>query len=98
LHREEPDFALKLTNFAVVLLPFAFSILFAFVPDMRTKHIAWRILVIVIGVGFSCLVWEQQQLSTQAARKDQQDAINIAVNEANKHSDSQIGAVRGDLT
>jgi hypothetical protein len=90
-------FWLTWANFIVVLIPFAFSIFFAFVPDMRTKHISWRIAVVAIGVAFSVVLWEQQRLSTIAATKDQESAMGKAIEGANKHSDEQIGEVRKDV-
>jgi hypothetical protein len=95
LRREEPGFALELTNFGVVLLPFAFSILFAFVPDRGTRR--WRTLIIAVGIGFSSLLWEQQRLAVQASKREQQKAIDTAIANANKHSDAQFSAVRGDF-
>jgi len=97
LHYRDADFYLDILNFAVVLLPFAFSILFAFVPDMRNKHIAWRTLVIAVGVLFSVLLWKQQHLASDAAKRDQRTAITEAVKESNQHSDQQIGGVRSDV-
>jgi hypothetical protein len=94
LHHGEPDFTLELANFAVVLLPFAFSILFAFVPDMRTKHIAWRIAVVMVGVGFSWLVWQQQHLTMEASKRDLGTAVDTAVGDANKHTDQKIQDVQ----
>jgi hypothetical protein len=97
LHRGEPDFPLELANFAVVLLPFAFSILFVFVPDMRTKHIAWKMCVVGMGIGFSCLLWKQQHLAMEASKRDQQNAVDTAVKNANQHSDQQLAPVRDDI-
>lgn len=96
-YQSDLDFWLDITNFAVVLLPFAFSILFAFVPDMRTRHIAWRTLVILIGVSFSWMLWKQQRLAADAAKRDQQYAVEAAVRQSNDHSDEQIAGVRKDV-
>ncbi len=97
MHYTEQDFYLDITNFAVVLLPFAFSIFFAFVPDMRERHIAFRVAVLLIGIGFSWVVWKQQHLAAEAARRDQVSAIRGAVEKSNQHSDKQISGVRNDL-
>jgi hypothetical protein len=95
--RQNPTFWLTWTNFVVVLFPFALSIFFAFVPDMRKKHIAWRIGVIVFGVAFSIAVWQQQRLSAIAAKQDQENTVGKAVAGANEHSDAQIGEVKQEV-
>jgi hypothetical protein len=95
--RQNPDFWLSFTNFVVVLFPLALSIFFAFVPDMRTKHIGWRIAVIALGVAFSGVVWQQQRLSAMAAKKDRETAIGEAIKGANEHSDGQIGEVKQEV-
>jgi hypothetical protein len=96
-YQSDPDFWLDITNFAVVLLPFAFSILFAFVPDMRTKHIAWRTVVVLVGIGFSWMLWKQQRLAAEATKRDQQNAVQTAINQSNQHSDQKIGEIREDV-
>src|ERR1700677_570548 len=93
----EPNFYLDIFNFAVVLLPFAFSIFFAFVPDMRKQHVAWKIAVITIGVGFSWLLWKQQHLAAEAAQREAAQAIAKAVAQSNQHSDSKFDQVEADL-
>jgi len=97
LNKSNPDFTLDILNFAVVLLPFAFSIFVAFVPDMRSKHIAWRTLVILFGIGFSWMLWKQQHLAAEATKRDQNATVNDAVNKANEHSDEQIAGVKSDI-
>jgi hypothetical protein len=97
VHATDQDFFLDITNYVVVFIPFAFSIFFAFVPDMRGKHIAWRLTVVALGVGFSVVLWEQQHLASQAGRRDQNELVTSAVQKSNEHSDKQIGEVRGDL-
>ncbi len=95
--REDLTFWLSLTNIIVVLFPLALSIFFAFVPDMRTKHIGWRIALIAAGVAFSVVVYQQQRLSAIAGKKDQETAIGKAITGANAHSDAQIGEVKQEV-
>lgn len=97
LHRTERDFWLLLANFIVVLLPFAFSIFFAFVPDMKTKHIALRISVVVVGIAFSVVLWEQQKLAMDASARDQKEAIEKAVSKSNEHTDEKFGKFKGEI-
>jgi len=93
----DPDFTLEAYNFAVVLVPFSFSVFLAFMPNMRKAHIALRITVILVGVLFSVVVWQQQDLSMKAAKRDQREAIEKAVSAANSHSDEQIAGVKSDV-
>jgi len=97
LHEGEEDFGLMLANYAVAWLPFAISILIAFVPDMRKAHIAWRVLVIFAGLTYSIVLFKQQILSMAAAKRDQERATRVAIEESNKHSDQKIGEVRQDV-
>lgn len=97
VHATDQDFFLDLTNYVVVFIPFAFSIFFAFVPDMRGKHIAWRIAVIAVGLGFSVVLWEQQHLASEAAKRDQKELVTSAVKQSNEHSDEKIGTMTSEL-
>jgi hypothetical protein len=97
IHKDDQDFDLALINYAVAWLPFAISILVAFVPDMRRAHIAWRSLVILAGLGYSFLLFKQQYLAMDASHKDQRAAIAEAVSKSNAHSDQKIESVRDQL-
>ena len=97
LHNYDQDVWLNILNFIVVAIPFAFSIVFAFVPDMRSRHIAWRALVIFIGLAFSWALWKQQHLAADATRKDEKDAVNTAVQKSNEHSDSELSKLKDEL-
>jgi hypothetical protein len=54
---------------------------------------AWRLGIVVIGFIWSVLLWKQQ---AQTAA-EQTNAVMIAVNKANEHSDGQTATVRKDL-
>lgn len=97
LHKDEPEFPLLLINYTVAWLPFAFSILIAFVPDMRKLHKFWRALVILGGLTYSVILFKQQVLTIEANKRDQQSAIEQAVKQSNQHSDEQITVVRNDV-
>lgn len=43
------------------------------------------------------MLWKQQHLAMEAARKDQEKAVGIAVDKSNQHSDQQIATVRDDV-
>jgi hypothetical protein len=86
----------QLVNFWAAWIPFAISILLAFIPDQQMKprtRIMWRVLVIVCGFLYSVLLWHQQTLTANSAQK----ILGDAVTESNAHSDQGIGEVRKDL-
>ncbi|MGD0180763.1 MAG: hypothetical protein ABSC15_13190 [Terriglobales bacterium] len=90
----------QLINFWTAWIPFAISILLAFIPDqqMKTKtRIVWRVLVIAFGFFYSVLLWHQQTLTAKSAGATQQKILNAAVAASNAHSDQTIGAVRDDV-
>ena len=97
IHYQEQGFWLTLVNFAVAWLPFAFSIVVAFIPDMKRAPIAMRVVVVLFGLGYSVLLWQQQTISLKANQEDQRQAIMTAVEKSNEHSDQQIATVRSDL-
>jgi hypothetical protein len=90
----------QLIDFWTAWIPFAISILLAFIPDqqMKTKtRIVWRVLVIAFGFFYSVLLWHQQTLTAKSANAAQQQILNAAVTASNAHSDKTIGAVRDDV-
>jgi len=97
LHKDEPEFYLLLINYIVAWLPFAFSILIAFIPDMRKLHKFWRGLVILGGLTYSVVLFQQQVLTMEANKRDQQSAIEQAVKQSNDHSDAQIASVKSEM-
>jgi hypothetical protein len=84
-HKDDPRFI----NYAVALVPVALSILIAFVPDLRSAHVLWRIAIVGVGLVWSVLLWKQQMLADKA----QSDAFAKAIADANRHTDQQIGKV-----
>ena len=97
-HDADRDF--KLSSFAVQLLPTVISIGLAFVPDLeRLEHMrpVWRIGIIGIGLGYSCLLWHLQSLNIEREHAAQQALVKIAANAANEHTDKQIEGVRNSL-
>jgi hypothetical protein len=97
VHWDSPGMQLTATNFVVAWIPFLVSILIAFVPDLRKAHVAWRIAIIVIGLAWSVVLARQQVLTLRESRKDQEEAIDKAVAESNRHSDDKFGQVERDL-
>jgi hypothetical protein len=87
-------------GFLVAWIPFALSIMFAFIPDAAMKmrwRIIWRVGVILGGLFYSVLLWHNQTLAADAAREDQRNLLAAAIASANQHSDTQIGTLRGDI-
>jgi hypothetical protein len=91
---------IKLVNFLAAWIPFALSILLAFVPEHKmstTKKLLWRSSVILVGFAWSVVLWHQQIITEQTALADQEKIVNNAVTKSNNHSDQQIGEVRKDV-
>src|SRR5437867_7308799 len=88
----DPDRDYKLVNFAAAWFPFAISVFVAFIPDFeKAKRMrpVWRIGIILVGLVYSVVLWVQQSVNLRAGRKDQQEAIMKAVNQANEHTDKE---------
>src|SRR5580698_5368595 len=71
----------QLIDFWTAWIPFAISILLAFIPDqqMKTKtRSVWRVLVIAFGFFYSVLLWHQQTLTAKSANAAQQQILNAA--------------------
>lgn len=92
----------KLINFLAAWIPFALSVLFAFVPSGKEmKHQltkwGWRGAVVIVGFLWSAMLWHQQDLSDQVNSKQTKEAIGAAVSQANQHADSQFAKVKENL-
>jgi len=53
-------------NLAAVLLPTAFSLLLAFVPDLRKAHLFWRLGIVVLGLIGSAVLWKKDAFAAIA--------------------------------
>jgi hypothetical protein len=70
-------------NYAADLVPGLLAILLAFAPDLRKTYMVWRLAILAIGFGWSLLLWRKEALTAAS----QSDALMMAVNQANEHSD-----------
>jgi hypothetical protein len=52
---------------------------------------------VVVGLIFSCLLWENQRLAIEASNSDQVAAVTQAVSDANAHSDQKISSLSNKL-
>lgn len=92
----------KLINFLAAWIPFAFSVLFAFVPSAKemkhewTKWV-WRSGVVVIGFAWSVMLWHQQDLIDQSSTNQISSAVGAAVQQANEHSDGKFGEAKRQI-
>jgi hypothetical protein len=65
-------------SWAVIFLPFAFSIIFAFIPDRQEqerRYKRWRLWLFLFGILFAPLSWLQQTRFVKNAANDQEKAI-----------------------
>jgi len=87
-------------NFWVAWIPFAISILLAFLPDRDMKpaaRVSWRVLVILCGLFYSILLWHQQRLAANSSSHQQEQILNQAVTQSNNFTGQKIGAVQQDV-
>lgn len=87
-------------NFVSAWIPLALSILLAFVPEhrmTRANKYLWRGAVIFVGFVWSIVLWHQQVVTQAQAERDQQNAINAAVQKSNEHSHQSMGQLRSDV-
>jgi hypothetical protein len=90
----------NLVNFLVAWIPFALSVLLAFIPDRELKmprRVAWRSCVIFFGLCYSILLYHQQSLATAQTLRDQSKIVADAVHQSNQHSDENIENVKKEL-
>jgi len=86
----------KLVNFLSAFIPFALTVLIAFIPDQSMnliKKILWRTIVITAGIVFSVILWHQQVVTERMEARNQK----AIVSEANNHSDVQFNRVESEL-
>src|SRR5690349_4513203 len=72
----------NIVNFLIAWIPFALSILMAFIPDSRLSmktRVAWRGSVIGCGLAYSVLLWHQQALTQKIGFQDQQRMLTDAI-------------------
>src|SRR5260370_22477651 len=93
LHMDDPHFI----NYAAALIPGVFSFFFGFVPNVRERHIAWRIGILTLGIAWSAVLWRQQVITEREQEKSINVAVNTAVDRSEKHSDQQTGVVRNQI-
>lgn len=92
---------LTVVSFWAAWIPFAISLLLAFIPDQKMKlkaRIWWRSLVICCGFFYSVLLWHQQSLTAQSSFQDQQKILGEAVAQSNEHSDKELAKVQHEVT
>jgi hypothetical protein len=94
----DPDSRLRLVNFAAAWWPFVFSVLVAFIPDMRKAHWGWRTSVVAAGFMYSILLWHQQGIQMEASRSELSQAVETAVDRSNEHSDKSMSELRSGMT
>jgi hypothetical protein len=90
----------RLVNFLAAWIPFVLSTLLAFVPEHKmttTKKWLWRSSVMLVGLSWSVVLWHQQVVTDETARKDQENMVISAVTKANEHSDQKIESVKKDV-
>jgi len=95
----DPDRKYKLINFCAAWFPFAVSVFAAFIPDFEKAERmrpVWRIGIIVLGLVYSVILWDQQSVNISAARHDQEETIRKSsdhadqkFNELQQHLDSE---------
>jgi len=86
----------KLVNFLAAWIPFALTVLIAFLPDARmrpVKKFLWRSVVILVGFAWSVVLWHQQVVTEGEAARSQQQIVR----DANQHSDEKFKEVETDL-
>lgn len=91
----------QLVNFWAAWIPFAISILLAFIPDQQMKRkarIVWRVLIIFCGFFYSGLLWHQQTLTAASSTQEQRTILGEAVKQSNAHSDTEIGKVKTEVS
>jgi len=93
LHKDDPHFI----NYAAALIPGVFSFFFGFIPDVRERHVAWRIGILSLGILWSVVLWRQQIITERDQGNAITGAVNTAVDKSNKHSDEKFESVKSDL-
>lgn len=93
----------RLINFLASWIPFALSILLAFMPagsDMKNplRRYFWRGGILFIGFCWSFLLWHQQVLTDAASTQANQQLLAQAVQQSNSHSDGQFGNIQQQIT
>jgi hypothetical protein len=68
----------QIVGWIVIFLPFGLSVLFIFIPERKENagaHMKWRIVLVFLGVAFSCITWWQQDRSIKTAANERENAI-----------------------
>ena len=68
----------QLLGWAVIAIPFLLSVLFIFIPaktEDPSRHMKWRLGLVVTGFIFSLLAWWQQSRALHASARDRDEAI-----------------------
>lgn len=97
VHRQDANVQTVAVHAVVDCLPFLASILFALWPEVSKAHIAWRVAIIIVGLAWSGLLVKKDYLDLQAAKRDEQNIVATAVEDANNHSDQQINRLRSEV-
>jgi hypothetical protein len=92
-HRNDAHFI----NYLAALIPGIFSFFFGFVPDVRDRHIGWRIGILILGVLWSVVLWRQQIATEREQNAAITGAVESAINKSNSHSDRQIAPIKEDI-
>ena len=89
-HRNDEDFRDTVVGFADSWIPFALSLVIAYIVDLKEKH--WSLTAVIVGIGlvWSVIAWEDKKLSLEATRRQHDDIMN-ALNQANDHTDATVG-------
>jgi hypothetical protein len=93
-HLDDP----QVVSFLSAWIPFVFSIVLAFVPDIGKRHMAWRISILGVGLIWSIVLWKQTVTSAELAKRDQDSSINRAVLRSNEHTDRKFSELKRDIS
>lgn len=97
-HWDDQDLQTVVIHAAVDCIPFLAAIVFALWPqEISSMHVGWRVAVLIGGLVWTGLLVKKDRLDLLSSKHDLQSAVTNAVEQANKHTDSQIGGVRKDL-